>query len=81
MSDNELTAEKNYGELFNDGQLIEGYRAIRYEWYHDNTRVNNGRLINYETEKLYIGDTKGTFQVFLSPPNCEKITSNIIKVN
>ena len=83
ISSNELIAEKSYGEFFNNGKLIEGYKGIRLEWYFDGKRIGNGIPDNKgEEEHLPLGDRKGTFQVFLTPPpkceNCEKVKSNII---
>ena len=84
-SEGELTPERSYGELFHNGQFIEGYKNIRFEWYLDGQRIHNGTPYNKGTEeKQRIGDTKGIFQIFLTPPpkceNCEKIKSNIIEI-
>ena len=84
VSDSELTAEKNYGELFHNGKLIEGYKDVRFEWYLDGQRISNGAPYNKGTEeKQHIGNIRGTIQVFLTLKkceNCEKIKSNIINL-
>ena len=81
VSDNELIAERCFGELFNDGKLIEGYKDLRFEWYQDGQRTGNGDSEEKGMkEELRIDDTKGTFQVVISPPNCEKIKSNVINL-
>jgi len=84
ISGNELKAERSYGELFYDGQLIEGFNDVRFEWYLDGRRIGNGISSNKGTEeRVHIGDTRGTFQVFITASKCEKcekIKSNIIKL-
>jgi len=83
-SNGELTAKRIYGELFHNGKFIEGYKDVRFEWYLDGQRISNGIPHNRgEEEKKNIGFSKGSFQVFLTPPKCEKcdkIKSNIVEL-
>jgi hypothetical protein len=84
---NEMIAKRYSGELFFNGKIIEGYKDVRFKWYLDGHSIGrNG--ISYDKgmeEKLLLRNTKGTVQVFLTPPskceNCEKVKSNIINLS
>ena len=84
ISGNKLKAERSYGELFYNGQLIKGFNDDRFEWYLDGRKIGNGELTNKWTEeKVLIGYTKGIFQVIISHSKCEKceiIKSNFIEL-